>query len=312
MHFVEGTWDTADKSQSSRHIACAVHLESLQILKSGRHDGACLLLLSALSLGSLTLWIFCNSTKMQPIPPIALVAFGESVRSIAQDRGRVLELLQSDLPRERAGAIGLLVTQFGDSKSELVSILARLLGTEESVEPRAHAERYLQELQKVDRIKPFRKEIASLADDEILNRFEASDAALKIAIAVFTFDSECNWKSSAKRQVALLAFSDNELSVKLAGMSALANPFYRTSDFQVGKRFAEIACNQIEIEKVRVHAAMMVYHIFRPRILKLFEPGYQEFLRLENESDERLRRLLVERLNGMDMSLLNFVLTTDT
>ena len=41
--------DTADKSQSSRHIPCAVHLESLQILKSGRHDGACLLLLSALS-----------------------------------------------------------------------------------------------------------------------------------------------------------------------------------------------------------------------------------------------------------------------
>jgi len=39
MHFVEGTWDTADKSQSSRHIACAFHLESLQILKSGRHDG---------------------------------------------------------------------------------------------------------------------------------------------------------------------------------------------------------------------------------------------------------------------------------
>jgi hypothetical protein len=41
--------DKADKSQSSRHIPCAVHLESLQILKSGRHDGACLLLLSAVS-----------------------------------------------------------------------------------------------------------------------------------------------------------------------------------------------------------------------------------------------------------------------
>ena len=41
--------DTADKSQSSRHIPCAVHLVCQQILKSGRHDGACLLLLSALS-----------------------------------------------------------------------------------------------------------------------------------------------------------------------------------------------------------------------------------------------------------------------
>ena len=43
-------WDKADKSQVSRHIPRAVHLESLQILKSGRHDGACLLLLSAVSL----------------------------------------------------------------------------------------------------------------------------------------------------------------------------------------------------------------------------------------------------------------------
>jgi len=41
--------DKADKSQSSRHIPCAVHLESLEILKSGRHDGACLLLLSVVS-----------------------------------------------------------------------------------------------------------------------------------------------------------------------------------------------------------------------------------------------------------------------
>jgi hypothetical protein len=39
----------ADKSQGSRHIQCAVHLESLEILKSGRHDGACLLLLSVVS-----------------------------------------------------------------------------------------------------------------------------------------------------------------------------------------------------------------------------------------------------------------------
>jgi hypothetical protein len=43
------TCDKADKSQSSRHIPCAVHLESLEILKSGRHDGACLLLLSVVS-----------------------------------------------------------------------------------------------------------------------------------------------------------------------------------------------------------------------------------------------------------------------
>jgi hypothetical protein len=41
--------DTADKNQSSRHIPCAVHLVCQEILKSGRHDGACLLLLSALS-----------------------------------------------------------------------------------------------------------------------------------------------------------------------------------------------------------------------------------------------------------------------
>ena len=41
--------DRADKSLGSRHIQCAYYLESLQILKSGRHDGACLLLLSAVS-----------------------------------------------------------------------------------------------------------------------------------------------------------------------------------------------------------------------------------------------------------------------
>ena len=35
-----------EKSQSSRHIPCAVHLESWQKLDCGRHDGACLLLLS--------------------------------------------------------------------------------------------------------------------------------------------------------------------------------------------------------------------------------------------------------------------------
>jgi len=42
-------WDKADKSQSSRHIPCAVHLESQQMSRSGRHDGACLLLLSTVS-----------------------------------------------------------------------------------------------------------------------------------------------------------------------------------------------------------------------------------------------------------------------
>ena len=32
------------RRRTSWHIPCAVHLESLQILKSGRHDGACLVL----------------------------------------------------------------------------------------------------------------------------------------------------------------------------------------------------------------------------------------------------------------------------
>jgi hypothetical protein len=41
--------DTADKSLGSRHIQGAYYLESLEILKSGRHDGACLLLLSVVS-----------------------------------------------------------------------------------------------------------------------------------------------------------------------------------------------------------------------------------------------------------------------
>ena len=41
--------DTTDKSQSSRHIPCAVHLESSQKLDCERHGGACLLLLSAVS-----------------------------------------------------------------------------------------------------------------------------------------------------------------------------------------------------------------------------------------------------------------------
>jgi hypothetical protein len=51
---IEGEFyrDTADKSQSSRHIPCAVHLElqqiseSLRLSKSERHDGARLLPLS--------------------------------------------------------------------------------------------------------------------------------------------------------------------------------------------------------------------------------------------------------------------------
>ena len=47
--FIHTQTDRADKSLGSRHIQCAYYLESLQILKSGRHDGACLLLLSAVS-----------------------------------------------------------------------------------------------------------------------------------------------------------------------------------------------------------------------------------------------------------------------
>ncbi len=43
------TEDTAGKSQSSRLIPCAVHLESWQKLDCERHGGACLLLLSAVS-----------------------------------------------------------------------------------------------------------------------------------------------------------------------------------------------------------------------------------------------------------------------
>ena len=52
--FTDSGSDKADKTQSSRHIPCAVHLESLQILNSGRHDGACLLLFSAVSAGDAT------------------------------------------------------------------------------------------------------------------------------------------------------------------------------------------------------------------------------------------------------------------
>ncbi len=36
-------------TKSSRHIPCAVHPESQQMSKSGQHDGACLLRLSAMS-----------------------------------------------------------------------------------------------------------------------------------------------------------------------------------------------------------------------------------------------------------------------
>ncbi len=245
------------------------------------------------------------------IPPIALVAFGESVRSIAQDRGRVLELLKSDLPRERAGAIALLATQFNDSKSEIVSVLERFLRAEESEEPRIHAERYLQLQNGFDRIGPFRKEILGFTEEEVLNRFEESNAGRKAAIAVFTLEPECNWKSSVKRQIAFLAFSDNEFVVKISGMRALATPFFRTSNVQEGKRFAEIACNQFEFEEVRILAAMLVYKIFRPKKIELFEPGHEEYSRLEDEFNTRVMRLLKHQLSGMDTSLLNFVLTTD-
>jgi hypothetical protein len=42
--------DKADKGQSSRHIPCAGHLEFQQNLDCGQHVGACLLLLSTVSL----------------------------------------------------------------------------------------------------------------------------------------------------------------------------------------------------------------------------------------------------------------------
>ena len=54
-HFPSRQQDTADKSQSSRHIPCAFHLESWQKLACERHGGACLLLLSAVSNRS-SLW----------------------------------------------------------------------------------------------------------------------------------------------------------------------------------------------------------------------------------------------------------------
>jgi len=38
-------------TKSSRHIPCAVHLESWQKFDCGQHDGACLLLLSYVFLG---------------------------------------------------------------------------------------------------------------------------------------------------------------------------------------------------------------------------------------------------------------------
>ena len=60
-----GWWDTADKSQSGRHIPCAVHLESRQMSRGGRHDGACLLLL--LSAASVVLSIkWCVPTLYRP------------------------------------------------------------------------------------------------------------------------------------------------------------------------------------------------------------------------------------------------------
>jgi hypothetical protein len=53
---------------------------------------------------------------------------------------------------------------------------------------------------------------------------------------------------------------------------------------------------------------MMVYQIFRPRQEKLFEPGYEEYQRLDLEFRERVRHLMQQRINGMDRILLNFVL----
>ena len=51
--------DTADQSKSSRHIPCAVHLESWQKLDCERHGGACPRLLSAMSLwlSAMSLWL---------------------------------------------------------------------------------------------------------------------------------------------------------------------------------------------------------------------------------------------------------------
>jgi beta-lactamase regulating signal transducer with metallopeptidase domain len=46
LHFFRNGWlDRSDNYQSSRRIPWTVHLESLQMSRSGRHDGACLLLL---------------------------------------------------------------------------------------------------------------------------------------------------------------------------------------------------------------------------------------------------------------------------
>ena len=48
-HLASWHLDTADKSQSSRRIPCAVYLESRQKLDCERHGGACLHLLSAVT-----------------------------------------------------------------------------------------------------------------------------------------------------------------------------------------------------------------------------------------------------------------------
>ena len=90
--------DRGDKSQSSRHIPCAFHLESKQLYMSGRHDGACLPLLSAVTIQG---WNSVLSTNFRPVrqsgggtltPPVFAVRTGPSPSQIEFEENQFLSI----------------------------------------------------------------------------------------------------------------------------------------------------------------------------------------------------------------------------
>ncbi len=199
------------------------------------------------------------------IPEIALVAFGDSVKSLVGDKTRVLELLESSEPRVRAGAVSLLATQFSIPTEEIVMLLKDVLSKEASTEPRVFATRYLLELE--------------TPNDQIE-------------------------KDEQSRQVKLLDSGRTELETRLTEISATAKPFYRTGNRDAARTFASIAVDERERDEVRVIAAMSVYHIFRPQSVDVTSVEFQEYQRQEDVFIERIRCVVKQRSNGIDRDLM--------
>ncbi len=240
------------------------------------------------------------------IPPIALVAFGAKVENLRHDQNRVVEFLRSENSEERAGAVALLVTQFHLPKVELLATLNRFLQSESSPECRAHAMRYLAELNRDDRRNLSIQEVSNWSEESAIDRFLSSNDTIKIAVVNYT-ESDCKWNDSTRRMVCTLAYSDLDENVRLAAMHTMARPHFGTSSSKEAKRFALLALDEQELENIRVFASMMVYQIFRPKTVIPQNPNYGEYVLLDHAYVERVRRVITQRTLGIDSNFMRDV-----